>query len=263
MLGLPIEPHESLAPFAPEATRTLTVLGATVQLALVPGRSVRSGHVREGRPALQRSPAGRILKAEAYWRSESLALTPNKYPFATNQRILWMAQPSREPDRTFWRALLGWVEESGGTALHNNVGAAATIPRAHAHLIDEQLPFLTELPERKLTAELIDVPDGCELVCKDVPFCLIGVRGGAAAKAEAMMLLADARLTATWNVIATGSTTWIVPRGKQTPAPHFDQAVGAAEIWGRWCFVDREPFERTTAEDLERALVIATAAAID
>lgn len=258
----PIELPGSLVPFEPAAERTLELFGTTVHLALVPGRRARSGHAREGRPALQRSPVDRILAEEAYWQTEHLALTPNKFPFAKNQRILWMAKPAREPDFTFWQATLAWVERSDGTALLNNVGAAATIPRAHAHLIEEKMPFLPALPEQPLEAGVIDVPNGCELVRKDVPFCLIGVRGDLAGKANALMRLADARLTATWNVIVTKDAVWIVPRGKQTPAPFFASALGSAEFWGRWCYVDREPFEQACAEDLEQALLIATAAPI-
>lgn len=255
----PIEPHPSLLPFEPTAQRQVQLFGKTVHLALVPSRRARSGHVREGRPAFGRSPANRILGQEAYWRTDTLAVTPNKFPFARHQRILWMANPAREPDRVFWRTALEWVDRSNGTALLNNIGAAATIPRAHAHLIGESLPFLGELDERALETDLIDVPDGCELVCKDLPFCMIGVRGDVEGKSHALMRLADARLTPTWNVIIRKDATWIVPRGKQTPAPYFDQAVGSAEFWGRWCYVDEEPFAAATGADLEKALEIATA----
>jgi hypothetical protein len=259
----PIEPHPSLVPFEPAAKRTLSLFGKSVQLALVPGRKARSGHIQEERPALQRSPADRILNEEAYWRHETLALTPNKFPFAKNQRILWMANPAREPDRTFWLAALHWANQSDGTALLNNIGAAATIPRAHAHLVDEQMPFLSELSERPLQTDLIDVPEDCELVCKDVPFCMIGVRGGLEGQADTLMRLADARLTATWNVIIMNDAAWIVPRGKQTAAPFFDQAIGSAEIWGRWCYVEEEQFAAATSADLEQALEIATTKPID
>lgn len=259
----PTEVPASIVPFAPAAERTLQLFGTTVHLALLPSRKARSGHVQEGRRALQKSPAERILAEEAYWRTDGLALTPNKYPFARDQRILWMANPAREPDLGFWLAALAWAEASEGTVLLNNIGAAATIPRAHAHLIGEQMGFLAALNERPLTTPVIDLPDGCELVQKDLPFCLIGLRGDVAGKATALMRLADARLTATWNIIATKDAVWIVPRGKQTPTPFFAQAVGAAEFWGRWCYVDQEPFEAATAEDLEQALRIATTARID
>jgi len=258
----PIELPDTLIPFEPTAERTVEVYGASVHLALVPGRKARSGHDREGRPALQRSPADRILGAETYWRTDTLALTPNKFPFGKNQRILWMANPARDPDLSFWQAGLAWVEQMDGTVLLNNIGAAATIPRAHAHLIEEKMPFLPALPDLPLQADIIDVPDGCELVRKDVPFCMVGVRGDLEGKAEALLRIADARLTATWNVIVSKDIVWIVPRGKQTPAPYFDSAVGAAELWGRWCYVDEEPFERATGADLEKALQIATAAVI-
>ncbi len=259
----PIDPHATLTPFEPTALRTCKLFGQTVQLALIPGRRARSGHLQTGRPALQRNKAEQILREEAYWRTETLAVTPNKFPFAKNQQILWMAHPAREPDYAFWLTARNWVDRSNGTALLNNIGAAATIPRAHAHLIDERIPFLAELPERPLETDLITVPDGCELVRKDVPFCMIGIRGSIAGTAESLIRLADARLTATWNVVITKDATWIVPRTKQTPAPFFKQAVGAAEFWGRWCYIDEESFAAATEADLEQALMITTTPRID
>lgn len=263
MVQLPLALPDSLVPFAPSAERTLPLFGTTVHLALVPGRRNRAGHDREGRPAFQRSPAERIIGEEAYWRSDTLALTPNKFPFAKDQRILWMAHPARDPDGAFWRAALDWVERSDGTVLLNNIGAAATIARAHAHLIDERLPFLEAIGDRPLQADLIDVPEGCELTAKELPFCVVGVRGSVDGRTEALLRLADARLTPTWNVVLTRDAAWIVPRGKQTPAPFFATAMGAAEMWGRYCYVDEEPFARATAEDLQQALELSTKPAID
>ena len=39
----------------------------------------------------------------------------------------------------------------------------------------------------------------------------------------------------------------------ETPAPHFPQALGSAEVWGRWCHQDREAFE-TKARVLNQEL---------
>ena len=69
------------------------------------------------------------------------------------------------------------------------------------------------------------------------------------------MLLAEARLTAAWNVIVTEDAAWIVPRAVETPLPWFPQALGAAELWGRWCYVDEAPFRAARGHDLEQALV--------
>ena len=51
----------------------------------------------------------------------------------------------------------------------------------------------------------------------------------------------------------TAEATWIVPRVLQTPTPHFESAVGAAEFWGRFCYVDRAACDRATAHDLVEA----------
>ena len=262
MVELPLTLPESLIPYEPSATRTLRLYDAPVELAVLPERRRREGADRDGHAPFQRSPAARIIEAEAYWRCDSLALTPNRFPFARDQRVLWMADPAREPDRDFWRAALDWVDRSDGTALLNTIGAAATIPRAHAHLVGERLPFLDRLGERPLAAAPIRTPAGCELVCKELPRCVIGVRGPAAGRADALALLADARATATWNVVMTREVAWVVPRALQTPRPHFPGPMGAAEFWGRFCYVEEGPFAAATAADLQSAWELATTAAI-
>ena len=253
----PAEPHPSLVPFRPTATRTLTVFGGPVELVLVPGRKARKDAARSDRPPFGRSPAARIVRDEAFWRSDGLALTPNRYPFAHHQRILWTTRPVRDPDLALWAAAADWADRSNGTALVNNIGAAATIARAHAHLLPERLPFLGALPDRRCELDLVDLPTSAELVVKDAPFCLLGVRGPAAARAEVLLLLAEARLTPAWNVVIEDGTVWVFPRRIETPAPHFSHALGAAEVWGRWCYLDEQPFAAATTADLERALVAA------
>ncbi|HEB52307.1 MAG TPA: hypothetical protein ENI87_03520 [bacterium] len=263
MVQLPLEATDDLVPFAPVARRELPLFGATVELVLVPARRARPGRVRAERPAFSPSPAERIVGEEACWQADGLALTPNRYPFARDQRILWRTEAAREPDRAFWRAALRWARDSGGSVLLNNIGAAATIARAHAHLVGERAAFLADLPERAFRSAPIDVPDGCELLVKRLPFCLVGARGDIDAVAAALLRLADARMTATWNVVVAGDTAWVAPRRIETPTPHFPQALGSAELWGRWCYVDEEPFARATSNDLERALLAATMPAID
>lgn len=253
MIALPLTLPDDLVPYAPRRARTLPLHGGTAELAWLPTRRERAGHDRERPPAFAPSPAARILEAESYWRSETLALTPNKFPFGVDQRILWMAQPAREPDLVFWEAALDWVQRSDGTALLNNIGAAATIPRAHAHLLDERLPLLEQLPERPLRAAPIDLPKGCSLVAKDLDACILGLRGPVGGCADALTRLADARLTPTWNVVLTRDAAWIVPRAVQTPAPHFETALGAAEFWGRFCYVNEAAYERATGADLTEA----------
>ncbi len=261
-MQIPIELPEDLPAFAPQRERTLEVMGAPVQLAWLPERRHRTGFDRDGRSAFERSPAARILAEESLQRSDALALTPNRFPFAQAQRILWMAAPAREPDLGFWTAALDWADRSDGTVLLNTIGAAATIPRAHAHLTPERLPFLHAIGERPLTTDLIDVPQRCELVHKELDRCVLGVRGPVEARAAALVLLADARPTPAWNVVASRGVAWAVPRGMQTPSPHFPAPLGAAELWGRYCYVDERDFEQATAADLEAAFAAATMPAI-
>ena len=64
-------------------------------------------------------------------------------------------------------------------------------------------------------------------------------------------------MTSAWNVIVQDGAAWLYPRRAETPAPHFPYALGAAEVWGRWCYLDREPFDAATGAALERALALA------
>lgn len=259
MISLPLTLPDDLVAYAPGRSRSLPLHGSAAELVWLPERAARSSHDRDRPPPFARSPAARILEQESYWRSETLALTPNRFPFGVDQRILWMSQPAREPDLAFWRATLDWVRRSDGTALLNNVGAAATIPRAHAHLLGERLPLLEHVPERPVAAAPIDLPRGCSLVAKDLELCVIGLRGPVDGCAAALTMLADARLTPTWNAVLTPDAAWVVPRTLQTPRPYFEAALGAAEYWGRFCYVDEGAFDRATAADLEQAWRLAGA----
>ncbi|MEC8253271.1 MAG: hypothetical protein VX044_08670 [Planctomycetota bacterium] len=262
MVDLPLTLPDSLVPYEPSASRELQLFGAPVELALLPGRRLRAGAERRAQPPFQRSPAPRIIEEESYWRDGALALTPNKFPFARDQRILWVTEPAREPDGVFWQAALKWVDRADGTVLLNNIGAAATIARAHAHLVGERLPFLEQVREQPLTTAPIEPPAGCELIQKRLSRCVLGVRGPVAGRARALELLADARTTATWNVVLTRDAAWVIPRAQQTPEPHLGCPMGAAEFWGRFCFVDEGPFAAANASTLGAAWEQAAAPAI-
>jgi hypothetical protein len=258
----PSQQDPRLAPFAPAAERSLRVFGAPVTLVLLPTRKLRRDRPGDARPAFRSSPVPRILAEEVLWHGEGLAMTPNRYPFAHQQRLLWPTTPRREPDVAMWTTIGTWVDACDGTALLNNIGSAASIARTHAHLIPERLPFVAGLAERAAPTDLIEVPEGVQLIAKDVPFCLLGVRGPASLRAIAIHRLADVRLTAAWNVVTTEGTAWLYPRRQETPAPHFPYALGASEIWGRWCYGDEDAFAQATGEMLERALITAGAPAL-
>jgi hypothetical protein len=258
----PSQQDPRLAAFAPAAERSLQVFGAPATLVLLPSRKLRRDRPSADRPAFRQSPVPRILGEEVLWRGEGLAMTPNRYPFAAQQRLLWPIEPRREPDLAMWTTIGAWVDGCDGTALLNNIGSAASIARAHAHLIPERLPFLDGLAERPAPADLLEVPPGVQIVAKDVPFCLLGVRGPAAQRALAIQRLADARLTAAWNVLCTNGTAWLYPRRQETPAPHFPYALGASEVWGRWCYGDEDAFAQATGAMLEQALLAAGSPAL-
>jgi len=244
-------------PFAPAARRTLAVHGGEGELVLLPGRVQRPDRPDAGRPAFRAPAAARILAEETAWRGEVLAITKNRYPFAAQQLIAWSARPSREPDAAFLDGWLGLVARLTGSGLLNSIGAAASIAHAHAHATPERLPFLPALRTRPFAAAWLPAVDGAEYACADVPFCLLAVKGPQPARAAALQALQLCRMTAAVNVVAQDEVAWVFPRRTETPAPHFPYALGAAEVWGRWCYAEREPFERATSADLERALALA------
>ena len=102
-----------------------------------------------------------------------------------------------------------------------------------------------------------ELPAGVDCLSLAPPFpgVAAGVRGPAPERAVVVHRLLEARTTPAFNLVSQDSTTWVFPRSAiETPAPHFSHALGAAELWGRWCFGDEEPFRAATAKDLEAAL---------
>ena len=247
--------------YAPEARRTLAAFGAPAELVLLPDRARRSGVPGPGRPAFRQSPAARILRDETLWRGDGLAVTPNKFPFARDQYLLWDERSTREHGSTLLRALFGWVERLRGTGFVNSIGAAASIPRAHGHVTSERLPFLQGLTELPCTADFLPEVSGVQWFRKQLPFWLLGARGAPEPRADAVIALQESRATAAFNLVVQDGTTWMFPRGVEIPAPHFPWALGAAEIWGRWVYTTREAFERAQGSDLEQALTLAGMAA--
>ena len=57
-----------------------------------------------------------------------------------------------------------------------------------------------------------------------------------------------------FNLADDGSTTWIWPRAVESPHPHFPQALGVVELWGRWCYDDEDAFRAADEARLAAAL---------
>lgn len=256
-MPLPDPTTAATVPFRPTARRQLTVFGAPAELVLLPGRIERQHRAGAGRPPFAACRGDRIVAEETLWRGDGLCATPNRFPFAADQLLLWRDRPGREVDAALLAALFACVDRIGGTGLLNGIGAAASIARAHAHLTSERLPFLAGLPERA-ARPAAPVPPGVQMVEKQLPFLLLGLRGGIEARAAAAAELLQGRLVAACNLVAEPGAAWLFPRSPvETPAPHFPHALGAAEVWGRWCFVDERAFAAASSEALERALCVA------
>lgn len=257
--GLPAHPF-ALVPaqrFAPAARRELRVCGAPIELVWLPARAERHGIPTVDRPPFRKSFVERILREETLWRHEGVALTGNRYPFARDQLVLWSETALREPTLPMLHLALRLEEQTHGTLLLNTIGAAASIPRAHVHLVSERLPFLDALPHRSSCPPYLDDQAGVDVLELAAPFpCAgIGVRGAAADRARVVHRLLEIRAAPAVNVVSSRGCTWVFPRAPvEIPTPHFPHALGAAELWGRWCYAERAEFERATSADLEQAL---------
>ena len=245
--------------FAPSGARGLQLLGRTVEVLWLPERSRRRGVPKPDRPPFHDDAAPTIVAREAVWHGGDLAVTPNRYPFANRQLVLWSTRPIREPDEEMLAAALAFTSATGATALMNSIGAAASIPRAHLHLVDERLPFLPGLPTVAVTADWTGTAAArVARVPPPFPTCLLAIRGAPAARARALHRLLLLRTATAFNAVDDGDTAWLMPRSPtELTAPWFPQALGAAELWGRWCFLDEAPFRRADADGLLAALTLA------
>jgi hypothetical protein len=247
--------------FTPAARRQMTLFGAPVELLYLPERRARRGVPQAERPVFPTQFIETILRDERVWDSDSMVMTPNRYPFGRRQAVLWAKAPLREPDLTMLELLLQLEEKASGAVLLNSVGAAASVARCHMHLMDERLPFLGHfdvVPERPEALDAVhELPVGVTCVALAPPFpgVALGVRGPAKGRAVVVHRLLNARTTPAFNLVSQDATTWVFPRSAiETPTPHFPHALGAAELWGRWCFSDEQPFLTATPEQLEVAL---------
>lgn len=260
MTDLPADPFALVrhAPFRVADRRELEICGRRTTLVWLPERRTRPGVPTDGMPPFRPDRVARILADETVWRSGGLALTPNRYPFAARQLILWSERPLREPDREMLEVGFALAEAVDGTILFNSVGAAASVPRAHAHLLAERGSFLTGMATSPLQADWVDPIPGVEVATLTrFPCTVLELRGPTDLRARAVHRLLELRTSPAFNLVADRDRCWIAPRSPvEIPAPHFPHALGAAELWGRWCYADENAFRAATPDDLERALRI-------
>ncbi len=257
---LPESPFELFthAPFQAAGRRELEVFGSAVELLWLPQRKARRGVPTTTRPPFLPNIAEKIIAEEAVWRGGGAALTANRFPFAKEQIVLWAEDDIREPTCEMLEIAFELEARSGGTTLINSTGAAASIARAHMHIVSDRLPFLTSLSTEPHKAPYIQHLQDVEVhqVSAPIPVVVLAVKGNPVARAKAVHRLLQLRTTPAFNLVSSADTTWILPRSiVEIPKPHFPHALGAAELWGRWCFGDQEPFEKASPEDLERAIL--------
>ncbi len=243
--------------FAPSARREIELLGNVVELLWLPERRTRAGVPGAQRPPFLADPAPRIVAEEAIWSDDALAATPNRYPFAARQVVLWSTRPGREPDAAMLAAAFEFTATAGASALMNSIGAAASIARAHLHLVADRLPFLENLATDAVQAGWTAELDAVTVTKASPPFpvCLLRLDGAPLARAGALARLLELRTATAFNAVDDGRATWLMPRSAiEVTAPWFPQALGAAELWGRWCFLDEAAFRSADAHALLAAL---------
>lgn len=245
----------------PGARRQLEVFGAPLELVLQDERAGRPGRPGDQRPAFQAHRADRIIAAEAIWRAGDVALTPTRFPFAKDQLLLWSCSRRREPSRAMLELALAWEESCGATILGNGMGAAASVTRAHLHVCREQLGFLGALQQEEIPASELHIEprEGLLVLRLSPPFpaLCVGLHGPAPLRAAALDALFERRTTPAYSLVSSQGTSWMMPRsGIETPAPHFPQALGSAELWGRWVCNDRETFAALDEEAVAAALAM-------
>lgn len=249
----------ALSSATPAARRKVTLCGGDVELVWLPERASRR---RPPPHVLHTDHAPRILTQEALWRSDRppAVLTPNRYPFARAAALLWSAEPQREVSADLLDLALSLAEPHGGSVLGNTLGAAATQPRAHLHLVGERSHFLPSLPTEPFSPPELDAAAlGVDLVRLAAPYpgLVLGVRGDRQARAHAAAQLLALRATPAANLVSDGDTTWFAPRRCETPTPYFTAPLGCAEIWGRFCFEDEAAFAAADSTSLTQALAAA------
>lgn len=247
--------------FEPAARRRVWVLGAPVELVWTPERARRRGRPGAGRLPFSVCPSARILAEETVWRNEFVALTPNRYPLGERCAILWRHAPEREADAALLEVGLALAEATRGSLLLNTIGAAASIARAHAHLLSERSGFLESFGRRPWNGPDPGLGGDVEVYTpgERFPGPAVGVSGPLRARAAAAAELLRRRLRPAANLVAVDDMCWVFARTRETPAPHFPHALGAGELWGRFFYTEREDFERASPADLETALRVALA----
>ncbi len=237
-----------------EARRELRLFGLPFEAALIPARATRSNVPSQGRPAFGGNRGRRIRREEAQLEDEGLLVTENRFPFFARQALLWPKEGCpREPEGDFLAAALRRMGELGASLACNSIGASATIPLSHLHLIGEPSPLLSALPLREVGA----VPGARLLLPEaDFPLLYLGVEASSPARAASLVVqLLGLRTTAAMNLIASGERVFVIPRRAEIPRPHFQEALGSAELWGRFVYADRDAFDAASAATLEAALL--------
>ena len=262
MTTIPDDPF-ALLPHSPlnvTARVELELFGARAELICLPDRGVRVG-APGARAVFQPNRADEIIQRESVWEAPGMALTPNRFPFADRHAVLWCTERRWHPSLEMLEVGFAMEDTVAGTSIVNSVGAAASITRGHIHLVGEQLPFLAQLPKSAVAAEEVGLRaedlDGCQLdrLAPPFPVWSVGVRGPHAHRARVVIRLLECLTTPSFNLIGSDGTAWLVPRSPmEIPKPYFPQALGGAELWGRWCFDDRNALENSTARDLEQAV---------
>lgn len=245
--------------------RSLEICGHDFELCFLPSRAARQGVPTDERPSFLAHPGHRIRREEALWTRGRLVATPNRFPFFGPSLLLWEgAAADREP--SFDREVRGdWLveafalqQECGAVLVGNTVGAAASIPLAHAHLLLGRRPLLAASSAWPLV-EVACPQAGLRILATD-PAASWPIFAGvvecedAEERARWVRALLDARSRASANVLAQDARAFVVPRRQENGAEDFPYAIGGGELSGRFIYADEKAYVSATRAGLEASL---------
>lgn len=253
--------------------RVLELFGRSFELCLIPDRAARKGVPSDTRPSFGSHPGFRIRREEAFWTGKGLVATPNRYPFFGPSFLLWPESGTpREVTRDFLQTVFEVQRELDAVVVCNTIGAAASIPLAHAHVLLGPRPMLdpggpgsdregTECwPLRPLDFDAsVDVCESVRIQTTDLHaswplFAAVVEAPCVSTRADWVRALLDTRSRAAVTILATTERVFLIPRRREGGAPAFPFAIGGGELSGRFIFADRSSYENASASGLERAL---------
>ncbi len=233
--------------------RTVNAFNMDFHVLYMPWRGVRREKGKMPSP-FSRDRAYEIISREAIWRKGKYVVTPNKYPFAERQLLLWEDDREREPGEgliTLSLAILGKLE--GMTGLMNTTGSAATIAKAHMQMAGlGRKPAVSKIPLEWM--ETGGILAGFPERGSGWPGFFVAMKGDPERVGNLTKTLLIQRRCPAFNIIISENTLYLFPRLRETEMEAYPYPLGALELAGCFAFEHEETFLSATGERIEKAI---------